>query len=204
VSRPETLICNTTPVRYFALVGQFDLLVDLLGGEVYVPRQVMDPDEDPDGIESLVSEIAQSERYWAKRSVDPRSGGPDATQNWDRLRKLRSRSDIRVIDLDDHELGAFAELAGPSYARSVGLAGPLGAGEAAVIAIAERRDWTAAMDDGLAREVLLRRTPGTRVVTTRDLVHRAVAQELLNSAEAQLVYLDMVEKGYRGPQGLWE
>jgi predicted nucleic acid-binding protein len=198
VSQHEPFVCNTTPVRYFALVGQFDLLVRILGGEACVPRQVMDPDEDPDGIESLVSEIARSERYWAKRSMDP-----EAMQNWDRLRKLRSRDDIRVVDLEDDELGAFSEMVSPWYPKSIGLAGPLGLGEAAVIAIAESRSWTAAMDDALAREVLLRRSPGTGVVTTRELVRRAVAQDLLDSAEAQLIYDDMLAKGYRGPPGLW-
>jgi len=198
VTRYEPLVCNTTPVRYFALVGQFDLLVEVLGGVVCVPRQVIDPDDDPDGIESLVSEITQSERYWAKRSVDP-----EAMQNWDRLRKLRSRNDIRVVDLDDDELEAFAEMIGPRYAKSVGLAGALGHGEAAVIAIAESRSWTAVMDDALARDVLLRRSPGTGVLTTRELLRRAVAQDLLDSAEAQLIYSDMLSKGYRGPPGLW-
>lgn len=198
MSQHEPVVCNTTPVRYFALVGQFDILVRVLGGEVCVPRQVMDPDEDPDGIESLVSEIAVSERYWAKRSVDP-----DAMQNWDRLRKLRLRDDIRVVDLGDAELGAFSEMISPRYAKSVGLAGPLGHGEAAVIAVAESRDWTAAMDDALAREVLLRRSPGTRVVTTWELVRRAVAQGVLESAGAQLIYDDMLAKGYRGPPSLW-
>jgi len=198
VSQYEPLVCNTTPVRYFALVGQFDILVRVLGGEVWVPRQVMDPDEDPDGIESLVSEIARSERYWAKRSVDP-----EATQNWDRLRKLRARDDIRVVDLEDDELGAFSEMISPRYTNSIGLAGPLGPGEAAVIAIVESRAWTAAMDDALAREVLLRRSPGTGVVTTRGLLRRAVAQGVLESPGAQLIYDDMLAKGYRGPPSLW-
>jgi len=198
VSQHEPLVCNTTPVRYFALVGQFELLVRILDGEVRVPRQVMDPDEDPDGIESLVSEIAQSERYWAKRSVDA-----EAMQNWDRLRKLRSRHDIRVVDLEGDELGAFSEMVSPSYTKSIGLAGPLGSGEAAVIAISESRSWTAAIDDALARDVLLRRSPGTRVITTRELLRQAVAQQLVDSAEAQLIYDDMLAKGYRGPPGLW-
>ncbi len=198
MSQYEPLVCNTTPVRYFALVGQFDILVRVLGGEVWVPRQVMDPDEDPDGIESLVSEIARSERYWAKRSVDP-----EATQNWDRLRKLRARDDIRVVDLEDDELGAFSEMISPRYTNSIGLAGPLGPGEAAVIAIVESRAWTAAMDDALAREVLLRRSPGTGVVTTRGLLRRAVAQGVLESPGAQLIYDDMLAKGYRGPPSLW-
>jgi predicted nucleic acid-binding protein len=180
------------------LVGQFDLLVRILDGEVRVPRHVIDPDEDPDGIESLVSEIAQSERYWAKRSVDA-----EAVQNWDRLRKLRSRDDIRVVDLEDDELGAFSEIVSPSYTKSIGLAGALGSGEAAVIAIAESRNWTAVIDDALARDVLLRRSPGTRVTTTRELLRQAVAQQLVDSAEAQLIYDDMLAKGYRGPPGLW-
>ncbi|HYV01462.1 MAG TPA: hypothetical protein VEM93_03875 [Actinomycetota bacterium] len=199
MSLHEALICNTTPVRYFALVDHFDLLVRILGGEVRVPRQVLDPDEDPDGIESLVSEIAQSERYWAKRSVDP-----EAMQNWDRLRKLRSRGDIRVVDLEDDELVAFSELVSPRYAKTIGLAGALGLGEAAVIAIAECRSWTAVMDDALARGVLLRRSPGTVVVTTRELVRRAVGQDLLDSVEAPSLYDHMLARGYRGPPGLWE
>ncbi|HEV8648120.1 MAG TPA: hypothetical protein VG276_01695, partial [Actinomycetes bacterium] len=81
--------------------------------------------------------------------------------------------------------------------------GALGPGEAAVIAIAESRSWTAAMDDALARDVLLRRSPGTGVLTTRGLIRRAVAQDLLDSAEAQLIYDDMLAKGYRGPPRLW-
>jgi predicted nucleic acid-binding protein len=198
VSRLEPVVCNTSPVRYFALVGQFDLLVKLLGGKVRVPRQVLDPDEDPDGIQSLASEIARSERYWARRSLDP-----EAMQNWDRLRRLRSRNDIDVVDLDDDELLAFAEMTGPSYAKSVGLAGVLGPGEAAVMADSENRGWTAAMDDALAREVLLRRSPGTGVVTTRELVRRAVAEDLVDRAEAQFLYDDMLARGYRGPPGLW-
>jgi predicted nucleic acid-binding protein len=91
----------------------------------------------------------------------------------------------------------------PRYTKSIGLAGPLGPGEAAVIAIAESRDWTAAMDDALARQVLLRRSPGTSVVTTRELLRRAVAQGVLDSPGAQLIYDDMLAKGYRGPPSLW-
>lgn len=199
MSQHEPVVCNTSPVRYFALVGQFDLLVEALGGEVCVPRLVLDPQEDPDGIENLVSEIARSERYWAKRSVDP-----EKMENWSRLRALRSRNDIRIVDLEDAELAAFAELVGSSYPRTIGLVGALGPGEAAAIAISESRGWMAALDDALAREVLGRRSPGTAVVTTWDLLRRAVAQQLVDSAEAQLIYDDMLAKGYRGPPRLWE
>jgi len=199
VSQHEPVICNTSPIRYFSLVGQFDLLVRLLGGEAHVPREVLDLDEDPDGIESLVSEIARSERYWAKRSTSPES-----MENWSRLRALRSRTDISILDLEGEELAAFAELVSPSYPMTVGLVGALGPGEAAVIAISENRGWTAALDDWLARDVLVQRSPGTSIVTTRDLLRRAAAQQLVDSAEAQLIYDDMLAKGYRGPERLWD
>jgi predicted nucleic acid-binding protein len=199
VSQHELVICNTSPVRYFALVGQFDLLVRLLDGQARVPRQVLDPEEDPDGIESLISEVARSERYWAKRSTDPES-----MENWSRLRALRSRTDITVVDLEGEELPVFAELVGPSYPRTVGLVGALGPGEAAVIAVSENRGWTAALDDALARDVIAHRSPGVSVTTTRGLLRRGVAQQLLDSAEAQLIYDDMLGTGYRGPSGLWD
>jgi predicted nucleic acid-binding protein len=125
-------------------------------------------------------------------------------QNWDRLRRLRARDDIRVVDLDDDELGSYSDMVGSSYAKSIGQAGSLGPGEAAVIAIAEHRGWTAVIDDALAREVLLRRSPGTSVATTWDLLRRAAAQGLVDSAEAQLIYDDMLAKGYWGPISLWE
>jgi predicted nucleic acid-binding protein len=199
VSQHELVICNTSPIRYFSLVGQFDLLVRLIGGDVRVPRQVLDPEEDPDGIESLISEVARSERYWAKRSTDPES-----MENWSRLRALRSRTDISVVDLEGDELPVFAELVGPSYPKTVGLVGALGPGEAAVIAISENRGWTAALDDALARDVLVLRSPGAGVTTTRGLLRKGVAQQLVDSAEAQLIYDDMLAKGYRGPAGLWD
>src|SRR5712692_5661790 len=97
----EQAVCNTTPLRYFALVGQLDLLADVLGGRIRVPRQVLDPDEDPDGVSSLLSEVGKSERYWASRS-----NAADALERWSRLRALRQRSDLEVVDLDEEELTA--------------------------------------------------------------------------------------------------
>lgn len=194
----EIAVCDTTPVRYFAITGQFDLLARVLGGTVQVPRQVLDPAENADGVEALLSELGRSERYWAKRSRDP-----DAMDCYSRLRALRARSDIRVVDLDPEEELAFAEMIGPSFLRSFGRLGRLGAGEAAVIALVEARGWAAIMDDGAARDVLQHRSPGAIVSTTRDVLRRAVGEELVDSAEATLIYADMLAKGYRGPEDLW-
>lgn len=200
-SQRDLIICNTTPVRYFALVGQFDLLVSTLGGRVPVPRQVLDLDDDPDQLTptSLLSEIGRSERYWAARS-----GDQQGMEKWDRLRALRSRTDIEVVDLSDTEVALFADVSSEKFARSLGLAGPLGSGEAAVIAIAETRGWYAALDDFAARTALTHRQPGIQIWTSRDLLRQAVlAHSLLTSEQARIVYWDMLAAGYRGPPELW-
>jgi hypothetical protein len=197
-AQPDPLVCNTTPVRYYALVGQFDLLAETVGGTVLVPRQVLDPDEDLHGVPSLLSELGRSEIYWSARS----QGDADATENWSRLMGLRSRTDLEVIDLAGEESLAYAELVSPDFARAIGLAGTLGPGEAAVIAIAGARGWDAALDDAPARQALAQRCPGTAVFTTRELLRRAVPDQL-TSGEAQLIYDDMRAKGYRGPPSLW-
>jgi predicted nucleic acid-binding protein len=198
----EPVICNTTPIRYFALVGQFDLLVNIFGGRVLVPRQVLDLEEDPEGAAatSLLSEIGRSERYWAARS-----GNPEGMERWNRLRRVRQRSDVEIVDLDDDELIVYAKVTTAEFARSLGLAGPLGEGEAAVIAIAETRGWAAALDESAARRVIDHRSPELQVLTSRDLLRQAViAHSLLDSPEAQIVYEDMLADGYRGPEHLWE
>ena len=195
----EELVCDTTPVRHFALAGHFNLLVRLVGGVVRVPRPVFDPDEDPDGIESLLSEIGQSERYWVRRSKDP-----DKTEKWSRLRGLRQRQDIEVIDLEDDELTTYAELQTPGYARTLNFAAPLGPGEAAVIAIAENRGWDAVIDDAEGRSAFADRVPGGRVFTSRELIRAGVADELLTSSEAAEAYMDLLDGRYRGPETLWQ
>jgi predicted nucleic acid-binding protein len=195
----EPAICNTTPVRYFALVGRFDLLVRVLGGEVHVPRIVLDPDEETDAVPaSLLSEIGQSERYWAARA-----SGSEALEDWSRLRMLRQRTDIEIVDLDDEELNSFAHVSGRAFALEIGLAAPLGRGEAAVIAIAESRGWRAILDDAGARNALKHRNPAAQVQTTVDLLRAAAAQGLLLTADAETVYAEMRAKGYRGPDRLW-
>ena len=198
-ARPEPVVTNTTPLRYFALVDQIDILASTVGGRILVARQVFDPDEPVDALGRLLSEIGRSEAHWAARSA----GNPEATENWSRLMALRKRDDIEIVDLTDEELEVYAELISPEFARSMGLAGTLGPGEGAVMAIAEARDWEAALDEAAARRVLEHRSPATSIVTTMELLRRAVGAGLLTSPQAQNVYRDMLTKGYRGPDSLW-
>jgi predicted nucleic acid-binding protein len=198
-TRHREVVCNTTPIRIFAVVGQFDLLVDAVDGSVRMPREVLDPEEDPDLPEALLSEVGRAERHFAKRSRDP-----EALERRQRLAALRRRADIQVVDLSDAELDRKAQLTSRSTARTHGLAAPLGAGEAAVMALAEGRGWAAVIDDAAARRVLAEIAPGVAVMTSRELLVRAVTEsDLLDSAEAMLIYADLLAAGYRGPAGLF-
>lgn len=71
------------------------------------------------------------------------------------------------------------------------------------MALSETRGWDAAIDDAAAREVLSERSPEISIHTSRDLLRRAVSQGLIDSGGAQLVYDDMLEKHYRGPDTLF-
>jgi predicted nucleic acid-binding protein len=196
--QPHEYICDTTPVRIFAVVGRVELLVDALGGEVIVPRQVLDPDDDFEGPPSLLSEIGRSERFFLKRQ-----SSDEARVAWSRLAALRTRSDIRVVDFEGREFERYLELVDPALARAYDLAVPLGPGEAATIAIAEARGYLAVADDWGARRVLQAIAPAVELVTSRDLLRQAVTRELVDSAAAQLVYIDMLAAGWRGPPALF-
>jgi predicted nucleic acid-binding protein len=197
---PEPTVCDTTALRYFAIVDQFDLLSRALSGKVSTPRQVFDDEDDVDTPGVLVSELGASERYHRRRSVR----GIEATDKWSRLRALRQRDDIEILDLTDDEEATYVALRSTDLARAYGLAGPLGPGEAAVIAIADHRRWRAAIDEHAGRSILNDRSPGHSIVTTRDLVRIAATEGFITSPEAEIVYTDMLAEGYRGPQTLWE
>jgi predicted nucleic acid-binding protein len=196
---PDSTVCDTTALRYFALVGQFDLLAQALGGRVSTPRQVFDDEDDVDTPGVLVSELGASERYHQRRSVR----GLEATDKWSRLRALRQRRDIEILDLTEDEEADYLALRSANVVRNYGLAGPLGPGEAAVIAVADHRRWRAAIDEHAGRSILNDRSPGHAVVTTRDLIRIAAAEGFISSPEAEIVYSDMLAEGYRGPLTLW-
>jgi predicted nucleic acid-binding protein len=108
---------------------------------------------------------------------------------------LGSRKDLSVVDMDDSELivaTGLRDLRGPTPA--------LGPGEASVIAIAEGRNWSAGIDETLARDVLATRGSGVRVRAIRDVLSWAVARRIVNSDEAREIDHAMRMKGYKGPQ----
>lgn len=178
------------------MVDQFDLLVEAVGGTVSLPREVLDPEEDEDLPGPLLSEIGRSQRHFLRR------GDSEGFEIGHRLRALRARDDIEVLDLTGDELQRKQQLTSRALASEHGLVQKLGAGEASVMAAAEARGCSAAMDDAAARRVLGHIAPQVGIVTSRELLV-SVTDGSLSSAEAQIVYDDMLAAGYRGPPQLF-
>jgi predicted nucleic acid-binding protein len=196
---PRECIVDTTALRHFTMIGQAALLVQILGGTIHVPREVFDSEEELTSPEALLSEIGRTIRYVS----GPRYIDPDRAAHLTRLTALRTDRAIGIMDLSDEELALAARLSGRTMQRRLGLAGRLGAGEAAVMAIAMTRGWDAAIDDGAARDVLHQLSPGTQIATSQVLLRQAVARGLVDSAEAQIIYNDLLSGGFRGPNDLW-
>ncbi len=196
--RVEVCVADTTPVRYFTLIESLELLARAMGGRIRTPREVFDPGEDMNLPNDLLSEIGQTELYWA------RTRAPSAGSHWSRFRALRLRTDMEPIDLDPREALIVAEITTRRYLQRFGKAGRLGKGEAAVIALVESRGWTAIMDDAAGRQTLTMRAPNGACLTTADLLHRAAFQDHVSSARAEELYQAMRQLGYRGPEKLWQ
>lgn len=196
-SLPET-VCDTTSIRYFTICDRFDLLVELFGGKVLVPRQVFDPTEDAGGILSLKSEVVRAEAYYSQHLTSPEN-----VTYWSRFRALHSRLDIHVLDMTQEEMALYSHLTSDSLRHQHNLVQKLGPGESAVMAIAETRDWNAAIDDGAARAVLAARAPALTVYSTGNLLRACVSRGLTSTDEAIDVYLNMKALNYRGPDSLY-
>lgn len=189
-------ISDATALRYFALADRTDLLVASAGGRLVVPRQVLDPAEDPNGPEEFLSELGRSARYWSKR---PLRKEPSAMRRYSLLASLRSRVDLQIADLAPNEQGAYATLMSRRFAREIGLRGPLASGEAAVIALAERRDCVAIIDEADGRKALSRRAPNVAIMTTLDVLKRAVEMDLVPEVDGRELYQWMRDESYWGP-----
>ncbi len=100
------------------------------------------------------------------------------------------------------ELERYAELVSRNVQQRFRLAAKLGRGEAAVIAIAEEREWVAVIDDWEGRMVLQELSPSTRSITTRDFLRAAVFEQVIDTGAAGRIYRAMLEAGYRGPSNL--
>ncbi len=77
------------------------------------------------------------------------------------------------------------------------LAGKLGKGELACLALAEQHGWTLAADErGLFRREAIQRIGELRLITTADLYVRAIRQELITVTEADADKAILVTKRF--------
>ena len=157
MSSSSNHIIDTVVLLYFLLVKETDLLCTLLGRPLQVPLAVYDPEDRtlPSSAlrrSDLLSEVRQSIRHYenAATSDGPpnalavRVGYVDTLYDYGALVPVPMTPDERLL----------AATLQCSEVADYGLSVPLGAGEAACIAISYHREWTIATDDNDTLKVL--------------------------------------------------
>jgi hypothetical protein len=202
VPRPPAIV-DTVVLRYFLFVNHQDLLLDLLGRPLRVPRIVFDPQEEADLPELAMSEITRSIRVqanWAQDNKRSRHLRERAARNAERLRQahaLHNAGDLQVEEMTDAELVTFAQLVSGKQVGKMGLLAPLGPGEAACVAIAIARRWVFASDDSDALAALEQLKPGHSYERIRRLLQRAASEERIGRREANEIHREMLRLGFR-------
>lgn len=203
MSSPEhENITDTVVLLYFLLVGEADLLVELLDGVIHVPRAVYDPEDRniPDEAlrhSDLLSEMRQSVRHY---SVAVRTGGTTDLH----LRRvlavddLYDRGVVEVVDMTAEELVEAADLQSRSVTAHHPIHAPLGAGEAACAAIASSRSWSIVTDDDAALAVMrsIHGEGGFAYERIRKLLIRAAHERLVTKQRANEIHLEMRGLGF--------
>jgi hypothetical protein len=195
-------VVDTVVAHYFLVVREFELLLDLLDTPVVVSRIVYDPEDDPRLPETSVSEITANIRYERRLARDPETPADvreERIANVENIRAVRGYVEaghIEVVDMTDQELNLFSRLTTRSPAPSLGLLLPLGAGEAASVAIAVERNYVLATDDGDALRVLEALRPGHPYERIRRLLVRAAEEERITPERANELHIRMQEHGF--------
>lgn len=203
-------VVDTVVLHYFLVVDRVGLLLALLDPPVGVPRIVFDP-YDGQGVDAMVSELRQNIRYEERVAQAPvpnkgddtthglESAGATAETRAERLRGMEAlvQDDaIQVLDLTEDELDVVGRLTSREPDPSLGVLVGLGDGEAACVAVAVKRGWTLATDDGDALRVLDRLAPGHPYERIRRLLARGAAEGLVTEAEANAIHDEMSRAGF--------
>lgn len=188
-------------VNYFTLVGEFDLLRRLLGGTVFVPRHVFDPDEDENVGDEIASELRRGLRLYRRWA-----GEEPGSQRYQRaMRGLASLERILVhardgrlvaVDLAPAEFALYSQLRDDLIAARFGLSSGLGRGEAAALAIALTRDVAIATDDEAAISVGGGMSATLKVHRIRGLLVDAIDRGLISRSEGQQIHTTMKWAGF--------
>ncbi len=184
------------------MVDEFDLLAELVGDPIAVPRIVYDPEE-PDHLdEAARSEISRSIGYQRRSSRDQARDGSSraiAERNAVRLGALRGLYDggrVVVLDLTPDELELVGRLTSRERCGEFGLHFPLDAGEAACLALAVERDLALATDDNDALTALDRHAPGHAYERIRRLLVAATEQGVCTQSRANEIHDEMRRLGF--------
>ena len=201
-SESPDAVVDTVVLRYFLLVDEVDLLVDLLGSPLGTPRIVYD-DEDVAGAQhDSRSEMARSIEYQRRASTDPaRDVGTreEAARNAERLAQatdLHVSGGLVILDLTEAELELVGQLTSPIERLRFGLRFPLDAGEAACLAIAVRRGLVLVTDDADALRALDNHAPQHPYQRIRRLLRLAVQRGLRTEDRANGIHREMRRLGF--------
>lgn len=195
-------VVDTVVAHYFLLTQQFDLVLALLDPPVVVSRIVYDPADHADLPDSSVSEITANIRYELRLARQP--GTPADIRearlaNADALRALEEHVEagsVDVVDMTDSELDPFSRLTARPPQPDLGLVLPLGAGEAASVAIAVERDYVLATDDADALRALEGLQPGRPYERIRRLLIRGAEKGRITRDEANALHARMRDYGF--------
>lgn len=200
-SRSSDCVVDTVILMYFLMAAQEDLLVEVLGRPIGVPRVVYDPDEG-DAPESSRSEMSRSLAYYRAAAADlsaDASMRDQAAANAKRLHvidDLCNGEKLVVMDMTAEEQAVFGATTSPTGCGTYGLMFPLSAGEAACLAIAVHRGVTLVTDDGDALRALKHVNPAHPYQRIRKLLIKANTDALISRQKANDIHRTMTRLGF--------
>ncbi len=200
MSSERNHIVDTVVLLYFLLTEQEDLLGNLIGWPLRVPFAVYDPDDWTGSLGSkprpeLSSEMRQAEEHYGNVALE--TGDTGAAFNVNKVHRLHAEGLVVVEAMDHGEQRLADELQG-DRAMQLGLRTSLGAGEAACIAIASKREWTIVTDDNDALKAFsaLYGDRDYSYERIRKLLIRAAVENLVSEDEANRIHDSMVSYGF--------
>lgn len=192
-------VVDTVVAQYFLLADRFELLSQLLGRPVVLPRVVYDPDEAEDADDLAISEIARGLRFFRRRARTPEASDAEreaASRNAQRLAAVHrfvGDSLIETSDMTEQELPLFGRLTSGAVDEKLL---PLGAGEAACVAIGVHRGYVIATDDSHALRVLQHLAPRHPYERIRKLLIRAAEEGRIGKRDANNLHAKMRSCGF--------
>lgn len=198
---PESVV-DTVVLRYFLLVDEAELLLELLGSPIGTPRIVYDNDEAADVPDDARSEITRSIAYQRRASGDLARDGEarhDFARSAERLGQVATIHEsgrLAILDLSDEELALVGRLTSPTSCKDFGLRFPLDPGEAACLAMAVARGLVLATDDADALSALARHAPDHQYERIRRLLIRAGNGGLCTPERANEIHREMRRLGF--------